>query len=87
MSAPVILAFFFGAGLVFALYYTYTLLPGMLRQRALNKRLEEVSQLSAADPESGESRKAILKEQPVGPLPALDRLVSGSTRGSAISQR
>jgi tight adherence protein B len=56
----------------------------MMRQRALNKRLEEVSQFSVSATDDVESRTAILKEQPIGPIPALDRLVSGSTRGSAI---
>jgi tight adherence protein B len=84
MAAPVLLAFVFGVAMVFGIYYAVTLLPGMLQQRALNKRLEEVSKFGPPDEEGGESRKAILKELPVGPLPALDRLVSGSNRGSAI---
>ena len=87
MSAPVIFAFFLGVVIVYAINYAVTTLPGRLRQRDLDKRLQEVTQLSAFAPEQGdsESRKAIVKEQKVGPLPALDKLVSGSTRGSMIS--
>jgi tight adherence protein B len=86
MSAPVILAFFLGVALVMGGYYAVTLLPGMLQQRALGKRLEEVSQFGTADAEASESRKAIVKEVHIGPLPALDRLVSESKRGSAIGR-
>jgi tight adherence protein B len=86
MSVPVILAFFLGVALVMGGYYAVTLLPGMLQQRALGKRLEEVSQFGAADAEASESRKAIVKEVHIGPLPALDRLVSESKRGSAIGR-
>ena len=86
MSAPVILAFFLGMGLVFAINYAITALPERLRQRSLDKRLQEVTQFSAASEEDGESRTALVKEQQIGPLPALDRLVSGSKQGSAISR-
>lgn len=87
MSGPVIFAFFLGVMLVFAINYAVTTMPGRIRQRNLDKRLQEVTQLSAFEPETGgESRKAIVKEQPVGPLPALDKLVSGSKQGSAISR-
>jgi tight adherence protein B len=83
MSVPVFLAFVFGVALVMGAYYAVMMLPGILQQRALDKRLKEVSHFGAPDDE--ESQAAILKEQHVGPLPALDRIVSGSRRGSAIA--
>ena len=60
------------------------MLPGLMQRRALYKRLKEVSQFSSPD-DDGDSKTAILKEQPVGPLPVIDRLVSGNRRGSAIA--
>jgi tight adherence protein B len=82
--APFILiasVFVLGAGAVFGAYMLFTKLPGYLAQRRLDSRLQEVTTSDA--PESEEAAD-LLKYRHVGPLPGLDRLVSGSARGSAV---
>ena len=79
----VILMFFFGAGLVMALYFATTKLPGIMAQRKLDARLQELSS-PVDEPKDGD--KTLLKEQREGPLPAIDRLLAGTTRGSALGR-
>ena len=81
----VFFAFVFGVALVMGVYYAVTMLPGLMQQRALDKRLKEVAQFGSPD-DDGDSTPAILKEQKAGPLPVLDRLVSGNVRGSIIAK-
>ena len=81
-----LLAFVFGVLIVMGIYYAVTKLPGLLQQRQLDKRLQEVSQPLAELETPEEKRKAIVKAQHEGPLPALDRFVSGSTRGSGLGR-
>ena len=83
MAFLVILVFFVGAGAVMALYFGVTKVPGMLAQRKLDARLQE---LSAPAEEATDGDKLLVKVQQVGPLPALDRLFAGSARGSAIAE-
>jgi len=79
----VVLAFLFGVAMVVGVYFGGTQLPTMMLQRKLEARLEEVSHTIAEDtPES--KVKALLKTGRVGPLPALDRMMGESTRGSAL---
>jgi len=79
----VILMFFFGAGLVMALYFATTKLPGIMAQRKLDARLQELA--SPVD-ETKDADKTLLKERREGPLPAIDRLLAGTTRGSALGR-
>jgi tight adherence protein B len=79
----VILMFFFGAGLVMALYFATTKLPGIMAQRKLDARLQELA--SPVD-EAKDTDKTLLKERREGPLPAIDRLLAGTTRGSALGR-
>jgi tight adherence protein B len=79
----VILMFFFGAGLVMALYFATTKLPGIMAQRKLDARLQELA--SPVD-ETKDADKTLLKERREGPLPAIDRLLAGTTRGSAFGR-
>ena len=83
MFLLVILVFFVGAGAVMGLYLAATKVPGMLAQRKLDARLQE---LSAPVEESKDGDKLLVKVQQVGPMPALDRLFAGSKRGSAVAQ-
>jgi tight adherence protein B len=77
------LAFIVGAAIVLGGYLGATQGPGMMMQRRLEARLQEISQ---APEERGRDAKELFKEQKAGPLPALDRLVRGTAKGSAISR-
>jgi tight adherence protein B len=74
----VLLAFVFGVGLVMAVYFGATKLPGMMTQKKLEGRLRELTQ----PVEDKDTPKVLLKEMPQGPLPAIDRMFGGTTRGS-----
>ena len=77
----VLVMFMFGAGLVLAGYFGLTKLPGYLAQRKLEARLDEVTAPIEAQPAEG---AALIKGRYEGPLPAFDRFVAGTARGSAI---
>lgn len=72
-----ILAFLFAVALVFGAYAAITQLPGMLATRQLDKRLREVTAEPSSREEPG-SESALVKHAVEGPLPALDRFLSGS---------
>jgi tight adherence protein B len=84
----VALAFFLGAGIVLGSFFGVTKVPGMLLQRKLEARLEEVAMgpdiepVAAAD---GQTR-TVVKVTEGGPMPAIDRFVGGTTRGSALGR-
>ncbi len=78
------LVFCFGVGLVLMLYFGATKVPGMLVQRKLEARLLEVSQ--PAESEAPDASTRLVKVQNEGPLPGLDRFLSGTTRGSALGR-
>jgi tight adherence protein B len=80
----VLSTFVIGAGLVMGAYFAVTKLPGMLMQRRLNSRLAGLSR--PADVPEGEEAGELLKDRKAGPLPALDRLVGGTERGSALAK-
>ena len=79
----VLLAFIAGAGLVLALYYAATRVPGMMTQRKLEARLQEITQPLE---EKETTAKNLVKVAVEGPLPAIDRLLGGTTRGSALGR-
>ena len=78
------IAFVVGVGLVVGAYVGATRVPGALMQRKLETRLQELSQ--APDARVAPIDDHLLKPQAAGPLPALDRLLRGSARGSALSR-
>lgn len=79
----VVLAFACGVALVMGGYSAVTKLPAMLQQRRLDRRLQELS----APPEAeDEGAKGVVKAARRGTLPALDRLLGETTRGSAIGR-
>ena len=81
----VALAFVVGVGFVLGGYGAATKLPQALKQRRLDARLQEVSQ--ASEPVAEEtSKKLLVKQQHVGPMPAIDRMLGGTARGSALTQ-
>jgi len=83
MSGPllVLFVFAFGVGAVFVVYLAATKLPGYLAQRKLETRLLEVT----APAEVEEQTSALVKTRHDGPFPAIDRLVGGTARGSAMA--
>jgi len=83
MLVLVFLVFVVGVAGVMGLFFGVTKIPGMLAQRKLDARLQE---LSAPADEAKDGDNLLVKVQHVGPLPALDRLFAGSRRGSAVAQ-
>jgi tight adherence protein B len=77
------LAFVFGVALVIGGYVGAARVPGMMMERRLESRLHEISQ---APEERAHLSKELFKEQQSGPLPALDRLFKGTTRGLSMGR-
>jgi tight adherence protein B len=77
-------AFLVGVLAVVAIYYALVRLPSVLQQRRLDRRLREFQE----HPESEASAHAsdLIKGQVVGPVPAIDRLLGRTTRGSALGR-
>jgi len=82
--ALVLLAFVFGVGMVMGGYTAIAKLPQMLLQRKLDTRLQEVSQ--PIDRVEDTNTKMLVKVQNVGPLPGVDRILAGTTRGSSLGR-
>ena len=82
--ALVLLAFVVGVAFVMGGYTAIAKLPQMLLQRRLDTRLQEVSQPLA--PVEDAPAKMLVKVQNVGPLPAIDRILAGTTKGSALGR-
>ena len=82
--ALVLLAFVFGVVMVMGGYGAIAKLPQMLLQRKLETRLQEVSQ--PIERVEDTNTKMLVKVQNVGPLPAVDRILAGTTRGSSLGR-
>jgi tight adherence protein B len=68
-------------------FFGVTKLPGLMLQRKLEQRLEEVAMGPDVDPaEASGDEKGVVKVAEGGPLPVLDRFVGGTTRGSALGR-
>src|SRR5689334_19006702 len=78
----VFLVFLFGAASVVGAYYAVTKLPAYLQERRLNERIEQVTSLEAP---KDENAAELVKARHDGPLPVLDRLATGTARGSALA--
>ena len=74
-------AFVIGIGLVMGVYIAITKLPGYMAQRKLQGRLEEL-----ASPIDEPAPNSLVKVSEAGPLPALERMISGTSRGSSMSR-
>ena len=82
MAALVALfVFVLGVGFVMALYFGAAKVPGMMLQRKLDARLDEVT----SAPEEQTPTTALVKNRHEGPLPVLDRFASGTARGSRLA--
>ncbi len=79
----IFLAFAVGVGLVMAIYMGAVKVPGMMMRRTLDARIQGISQ----QPENAtEAATLLVKVQHTGPLPAIDRLLGTTTRGSALGR-
>jgi tight adherence protein B len=81
----VAIAFCLGASIVLGTYFGATKMPGLVLQRKLDQRLQEISlpeNLSVDDP----AAQGLLKTQAEGVLPALDKIFGGTAKGSALSR-
>jgi tight adherence protein B len=79
----IFLAFAVGVGLVMAIYMGAVKVPGMMMRRTLDARIQGISQ----QPENAtEAATLLVKVQHKGPLPAIDRLLGSTTRGSALGR-
>jgi tight adherence protein B len=81
----VALAFIVGVTLVMGLYAAGANVPTLMKQRKLASRLQEVVQLPEREDEKTPA-KLLVKVQRVGPLPAVDRILGGTTKGSALGR-
>jgi tight adherence protein B len=78
-----IFAFIFGVILVFGLGYGALQMPSFLMRRKLDARLQE---LSFGDKDADETaHKTLLKTLNEGPLPKLNRILSGTSRGGMLA--
>jgi len=75
-------AFVVGIALVMGAYTGITKLPAMLAQRKLQGRLDELSAPLDEPTLTGN----LVKMSDAGPLPALERMITGTERGSAFSR-
>jgi tight adherence protein B len=81
-----ILVFVVVAGSIVGGYYAVTLLPGYLAARRLDRRLRDVStDVDAADPKAA-GDDTVLQHLAEGPLPGMDRLVSGTGFGKRMAR-
>jgi tight adherence protein B len=80
-----ILVFLFVAGTIVGAYAAVVYLPGFLAGRRLDQRLQEVSfDGPVADPAATDA--TVVKETSQGPLPGVDRLMSGTRAGSWLAR-
>ena len=80
-----VLAFVVGVAFVVGAYTGVTKVPGMMLQRRLDARLQEVSQLPEDNRETPQAN-VLLKEELSGPLPGVDRMLKGTAKGSALAK-
>jgi tight adherence protein B len=80
----VVIAFAVGFGMVFGTYFGATKVPGMVLQRKLDARLQEIS--SPEDVADTDSKDQTLRKTiAAGMMPAFDRMVGGTSKGTALS--
>jgi tight adherence protein B len=79
----VIIAFAVGFFMVFGTYFGATKVPGMVLQRKLDQRLQEIS--SPEDVPDTDKDQTLRKSLAAGMLPAIDKMFAGTARGSKMS--
>jgi tight adherence protein B len=75
--------FVFGAGLAVAVYFGVAQLPGEMLRRKVQSRIEQINR---GTDQEGTPSVDLVKGRIEGPLPMLDRLVSGTEKGSSFGQ-
>lgn len=80
--APVVLMFVLGVGLVLGGYAAATMLPGLIAQRQVDRRLREVS--SPGEPPEGDS--SLVMKSAEGPLPAVERILARTAAGGWLEK-
>jgi tight adherence protein B len=75
-------AFVIGIGVVMGVYIGLTKVPAMLAQRKLDGRLQELS----APLDAPAAANVLVKIRNDGVVPALDRYIGGTTKGSALAR-
>jgi tight adherence protein B len=79
------LVFVVVAGSIVGGYFAVTLLPGVFAARRLDRRLRDVStDEPELDPKAGD--ESVLKHKLEGPLPGMDRLMSGTGTGKRMTR-
>ncbi len=84
MFLPV-LAFILVVGVIVGGYAAVTYLPGMMASRQLERRLQEVSR-GAFGPAPTEAERTVVKRESHGPMPGVDRIVTGTRAGSWLAR-
>ena len=79
------IAFCIGAAVVLGGYFGATKVPGMVLQRKLDARLQEISTPDPG-PEIDPSDQTLRKNIQAGMLPALDKMLGGTQKGSALGR-
>jgi tight adherence protein B len=79
----VLLAFLFGAGVVFALFYGTTGLPEQMARRQMQGRIDELVR-GTVDGEAGSTD--LIKGDVTGMVPVLDKVVGQTTRGLSLTK-
>jgi tight adherence protein B len=78
------IAFVIGFGMVFGTYFGATKMPGMVLQRKLDQRLQEISMPDEIITDDNKDQ-VLRKNTASGMLPAIDKIVGGTVKGSAVS--
>jgi tight adherence protein B len=81
----IVLAFAIGVGAVMAAYMGVLKVPGMMMQRRMDARLQSLSQ-QPDEEDDGKSATLLVKVIHKGPMPGIDRILGGTTRGSALGR-
>lgn len=79
----VVIMFLLGAGIVVGVYYAFSAFPGALERRRLDLRIDEISRTKD---DSDKDAVALLKTRQDGPLPAIERMLGGTARGSNLAK-
>jgi tight adherence protein B len=75
--------FVFGAGLAVLAYFGLSKLPERMAERKVEARLRQIQQF---DDEAQKGPAVLIKDTTEGPLPALERLLGRTARGSSLAR-
>ena len=81
----VAIAFVVGFGMVFGTYFGATKMPGIVLQRKLDQRLQEISMPEEVVSPADGKDQVLRKKTAAGLMPAFDKIVGGTAKGSKLS--